>query len=353
MLQTLPGADYHDSAVYEVERERIFHRQWFYAVRADRIAAAGAYVTVDVAGESVLVVRGEDGLVRAFYNVCRHRGSRLCDDDQGSVRRAIKCPYHAWSYGLDGALIGTPNVAPDEIDRATLGLWPVACDVWDGCVFVCLAAEPPALPAPESFERFGLGGLVTGRRTVSEVRANWKILIENYNECLHCPTVHPELVQLIPSYRSGSVVEAGRDDGGVSLANRGVAFTLSGATSLPLLPDLTEADRTAYFGAVVFPNMFIDVTGTSAIVTALLPVAADRTTIVTEYLFRPETVGAPDFDCSDVVDFSELVARQDYVVCERVQRGVSSRAFGHGVYAAKDEALREFNDSYLAVRGPL
>ncbi len=357
--RTLPGHDYHADEVWQVERERIFGRRWVYVARVDALAEAGDCLAVEVGGEGILVVRGRDGALRGFHNVCRHRGAQLCDEGAHRLKGAIRCPYHAWAYAHDGSLIGTPNVAEDEVPRAELSLWPVHVDTWQGFVFACLAEQPEPLldwlAAQEGdvlgFARFGLEALRTGHRTVSEVGANWKILIENYGECLHCPTVHPELVQVVPVYRSGAVYEEGR--AGVALADGGDSFTLSGRSSLPRLPGMGEEEAGQYFGAVVLPNMFIDVTGTSAIATNMIPRGADRTTIVTEYLFTPEAIAAPGFDPLEVVEFSELVARQDYDVCERVQRGVRSRAFTHGVYAEKDDDLHAFNARYLELRGPL
>ncbi len=356
---TLPGHDYHAPAVFERERERIFFREWIYAGRADEAAGAGDYLTVDVVGESILVVRGKDGELRAFYNVCRHRGSRLCDpEERGHARGAIKCPYHAWSYSYDGRLIGTPLVGEDEIDRESHGLWPVAVDVWQGFVFVHLGQ--PSLGVRESleqqhdqplqYERWRMDELKTAHRTVSEVAANWKVIIENYNECLHCPTVHPELVAVAPTFRKGEVFEEGRDDWGVSIAGGGAGYTASGETNIPVMPGLDERTASSMYGATIFPNMFIDLTGTVVIATRLQPRGAEHTTIVTDYLFRPEVVDDPAFDPSDVVEFAELVAHQDYVVCERVQAGVRSRAFDHGVYAEKDSLPYEFNQKYLAAR---
>jgi Rieske 2Fe-2S family protein len=361
MQRTLSGRDYTSEDVFAVERERIFFRDWFYACRAESLEAPGAFVTVDVVGESILLVRGRDGELRAFYNVCRHRGSRLCDEARGSVKGAIKCPYHAWSYGLDGSLIGTPNVTAAEIDRSALSLWKATVDEWQGFVFVNLAVDPEPLADwlagqpdnPLSLARFALGELRTGRTTQSIVEANWKILIDNYNECLHCPTVHPELVQLIPTYRHGRVVEEGRHDGGVTLAPGATALSIGGSSTVPTLPGLDEADAGAYFGASVFPNLFIDVAANHAIATHLLPLGPARTRLVSEYLFRPEAIAEPGFDPSDVVDFNELVGSQDYAVCERVQRGVASRAFSYGVLAEKDELVGRINARYLAARGPL
>jgi Rieske 2Fe-2S family protein len=359
---TLPGRDYHAQDVFELERERIFCREWLYVGRADEAPEPGDFVTVDAVGESVVVVRGSDGELRGFYNVCRHRGSRLCDPEtHGHAKGAIKCPYHAWSYSYDGRLIGTPLVGKDELDRSQFGLWPVTVDVWQGFVFVNLAAEPTSLrdsleqqaDRPLQYERWNMDELVTGRRTTTEVAANWKILIENYNECLHCPTVHPELSAVAPTFGRGLVFEADREPGdwGVSIVDGGVGYTADGRTSLPVMPGLDEHSASSMYGASLFPNMFIDLTGTVVIATRLMPRGPGHTTMVTDYLFRPEVVADPEFDPSEVVDFSELVANQDYVVCERVQLGIRSRAFDHGVYAEKDELPYRFNQRYLAARG--
>jgi nitrite reductase/ring-hydroxylating ferredoxin subunit len=121
-MNTLPGRDYHAAEVFDLERELVFARNWFYAGRAEGLDEPGDFVTVDVAGESVIVVRDADGRLQAFYNVCRHRGSRLCDEASGRMKGAVKCPYHAWAYSFDGRLIGTPNVGKDELDRSSLGV---------------------------------------------------------------------------------------------------------------------------------------------------------------------------------------------------------------------------------------
>ena len=357
---TLPGRDYHAAEVFAVEREQIFFRHWVYAGRIDSLAEAGDFLAVDVVGESVLVVRGKDGELRGFYNVCRHRGSRLCDEESsGRLRGAIKCRYHAWSYSLDGQLIGTPFMEKDEIDRSEFGLWPVSVEVWEGFVFVHLGEPAHGLRdslaaqgegSVVEYERFGFGELRTAHQTVSEVAANWKIVIENYNECLHCPTVHPELIAVAPAFRTGDVFEEGRSDFGVTIAGGGSGYTKSGATTLPLLPGIDAHDATSMYGASVFPNMFLDMTGTVAIATRLQPRGPASTTMVTDYMFRPEVIAEPGFDPSDVVEFSELIAHQDYTVCERAQKGVSSRAFTHGVYAEKDALPYAFNQDYLKAR---
>jgi Rieske 2Fe-2S family protein len=358
-LPTLPGRDYHAPDVFELEREKVFFREWFYAGRADEAPEPGDFLTVDVVGESILVVRGSDGELRGFYNVCRHRGSRLCDHEtRGHAKGAIKCPYHAWSYAYDGRLIGTPMVGKSEIDRSAFGLWPVAVDLWQGYVFVNLGRPAAGVRGslehqndkPLRYEVWRMDELVSARQTISEVAANWKVIVENYNECLHCPGVHPELVAVAPTFRRGEVFEEGRDDFGVSIAGGGAGYTASGTTTLPVMPGLTEQQASSMYGATIFPNMFLDLTGTVVIATRIQPRGPEHTTMVTDYLFRPEVVADPTFDPSEVVDFSELVAHQDYTVCERVQAGVRSRAFDHGVYAEKDALPYAFNQTYLAAR---
>ena len=357
---TLSGSDYVAPEVFELERERIFYRGWFYLGRTDQLRTAGDLVAYDVAGESIVVVRGKDGALRGFYNVCRHRGSRLCEPGAGHAKGAIKCPYHAWSYSLDGRLIGTPMVGEDEVDRGELGLWPVTVDAWAGFLFCNLSERPQPLrdwldaepETPVPYERFGpLGELAVGHRTVVEVNANWKVQVENFNECLHCPTVHPELVAVVPAYRRGEVLEDGRTDGGVAIAGGGTSFTRTGTSALPVLPGFRgDEESTSIYSVFVFPNMFLDISPTSAVAACLLPRAADRTTVLTEYLFHPDVLADERYDIREIVEFNELVNEQDFVVCERVQQGVGSRAFTHGVYAEKDELPYAFDQRYLALR---
>jgi Rieske 2Fe-2S family protein len=139
--KTLPGPAYHSDETYEVDRERVFFKHWLYAARAERISTPGSWLRLDIAGESILLVRGKDDRIRGFYNVCRHRGSQLCDGEAGQVRSHLRCPYHAWGYALDGSLVTTPMIERDEVDREQHSLWPVRTDSWEGFVFVNFSRE--------------------------------------------------------------------------------------------------------------------------------------------------------------------------------------------------------------------
>ncbi len=249
------------------------------------------------------MVRGKDEQIRAFYNVCRHRGSRICDDEEGFARTHLRCPYHAWGYALDGTLVTTPMIDKDEIDRPSTSLWPVHVDVWEGFVFVNLSREEPRpllehladqQDEPLRLAEYGLAELRIGHVSTAEVQANWKIVLENYNECLHCPTIHPELVAVVPAYKKGDIFESGRSDGGVSLADGRTAIATDPRLRLPLLPGFQErGDPESYYGAGVYPTMFLDVDGSSCLATAVFPTGPRSCRLVTEYLFSPEAFERP------------------------------------------------------------
>ena len=217
-VSTLPGRYYYDPAIYEMELERIFSQMWVCVGRADAITGAGAYEVVTVGRESIIVVRGRDDVLRAFLNVCRHRGARLCNEASGKLKGSIQCRYHAWTYGLDGRLIGAPNVLSDQqFERALFGLLPVALEEWEGLVWLNLADDPAPIadqlnePITErfgdyaAFARYDVGNLKVGKRIAYDMQANWKLVLENFMECYHCGPMHPEFCRLLPGYKTGDV----------------------------------------------------------------------------------------------------------------------------------------------------
>lgn len=357
----LTSADYTDPEVFAMERERVFDRQWFCVGRSEELPEPGSFIQRDVPGDSLLLTRDLDGRVHAFYNVCRHRGSVLVEEERGAVRKAFTCPYHAWAYGLDGRLLGTPNVrADDGLDREAYGLREIGVTEWEGYLFVChapahrrpdlmrsLAEEPDE---PLAYGRFAIGELRLGHRITYEVGANWKIVWENYNECLHCPSVHPELSAMVPLFRRGLVADDEHPEVLATLDDGYQAFTLSGTISLPQLPGLDPVDERAYYGAGVFPNLMINMRAVGVTTFTLFPRSASHTTVVSDYLYRPETIAGDRFDPSEMIGFLDLVARQDWVVCEKAQRGASSKGFDRSVYPPQERYVHMFAERYRAAR---
>jgi Rieske 2Fe-2S family protein len=361
---TLAGVDYSTEAVHAEERERIWFGGWVCIGRAEEIPGPGDYLVRDLAGESIFVTRDRMGDVRGFYNVCAHRGTKLLDDEPacGHVSKVFKCPYHAWSYDLEGRLVGTPNVDEDEgFERSDHPLHAIGAEAYGGFLFVNLADPAERRPLLEqlrdgtesitNFERYRLDELRVGVRIVYEVEANWKIVVENFNECLHCPTIHPELVQVVPLYRFGEVWDGETGDDGNWMVDGATSFTKTGSSSLPPFPDLRPHDYRMYYGTYQFPNLMLNLHPDAGMAYTALPKGPAHTTIVSEYLFGPETIAAADFAPEPVVELWDLISKQDWAVCERAQTGVSSRAYKSGVYPRKDRFLFDFNERYRREMG--
>jgi Rieske 2Fe-2S family protein len=350
---SLPRAAYWDDAFYAREQEAIFRPEWFVVGRSEQFAAPGAYRTVDVAGESIIVVRGREGL-GAFLNVCRHRGSRLLCGD-GVARDVIRCPYHGWTYGLDGTLRATPFLERADVPAEIDGLYRAGVAEWDGFVFVRAAgsAEPETLavqlgPVVTRTARYPLADLRAACTLAYEVAANWKVLLENYNECYHCGPVHPELCRLVPAFRGGG--GAALDwERGIPHREGAYTFTTTGTTSRAPLPGLNEDERTRHKGELIYPNLLLSLCADHVAAFTLYPDGPSQTRVVCDFLFHPDEIARADFDPTDAVDFWDVVNRQDWRICEGVQAGMRSHAFRFGYYAPMEDASLDIR-RYIADR---
>ncbi len=345
----LPRDFYVDESRWRAEREAVLHSEWFCAGRLDDLGldGPGRLAVVDVAGESVLVTCDDRSTLHAAYNVCRHRGAQLHPvlPHHAPVTcraSALRCPYHSWTYGLDGRLLRAPHA--EVPDAAAFRLAAVGVDTWGGFLFLHLSpgeadtlGEAVAGPAA-SLAHYGLAGLVTGAVLRYEVAANYKVLLENYNECYHCGPVHPELCRLVPDFAGGG---AGLDwDAGIAHREGAWTFTATGTTARAPLPGLDEAERTRHKGDLAYPNLMLSASADHVAAFLLLPRAVDRTTVECLLLFHPSEVAAASFDPSDARDFWDVVNRQDWAVCESVQRGMTSRSYRNGWFAPmEDESL--------------
>src|SRR6184192_2513656 len=351
--RTLPGRYYTSPEIYAEEQERIFTERWVCAGRAAEIPEAGDYVLRRIAGESVIVVRGRDGALRAFYNVCRHRGTRLCEEPQGRFSETIQCPYHAWTYTIDGQLIGAPHM--DEVagfEKRDYPLHPVALETWEGFAFLKLLREPEQLsqtfaPLVGRFSRFNLPSLRSARRIDYDVRANWKLIFQNYSECLHCPGVHPELSKISPYDSSENDLTEGPFLGGFMRIASDKSLTMSGnACALPVGNFGNEDFRFVFYYSI-FPNMLLSLHPDYAMVHQLEPQSPERTLIFCDWFFNPEAFERSDFEPDDAVEFWDMVNKQDWHVCELSQQGISSRAYEPGPYSARESIPAAWDREYL------
>ena len=356
LQRTLPSPWYRSPDIFQIEKERIFCREWLTVCREEELPGPGDSRVLDVLGESILLVRNREGRIRAFYNVCRHRGARLCraaDEKLAAGRvqlsggitagRLIVCPYHQWSYDLNGALVAAPHLgAGTGFDKQEYRLYPVGVETWGGFVFVHLTpAEAKPLPSqlagiPERLARYPLATLAIGATIRYQVEANWKIICENYNECYHCGGVHPELCAVVPSFRDagGANLDWAR---GIPHREGAYTFTASGTTVRRAFPGLDDDERVRHKGELAYPNMFLSVACDHVAAFILRPRAAERTEITCHFLFERHEMEKPSFDPSDAVDFWDLVNRQDWTVCEAVQEGIRARVHLHGYFAPMED----------------
>jgi Rieske 2Fe-2S family protein len=350
---TLPGECYTSAAIYAREQERIFSRRWLCVGRGAAIPEPGDFRLVTAGGESLLLVRGRDRKARAFFNVCRHRGTRVCEAESGRFAGGIQCPYHAWTYGLDGGLLGAPHM--EDVfwfDRADHALAPAALGEWEGFLFLNLSREPEPLeimlgPLSARLAPWRLETLGSAREIAYDVRANWKLIFQNFSECYHCPPVHPALAKL-SHYRSGANdLRDGPVLGGYMLINApGGSLTLSGRLCGAPLGDLPEEERQRVYYYSVFPGFFLTVQPDFVMSTRLEPLAVDRTRVVCEWLFAPGSLAAPEFDPNDGVGIWDVTNREDWHMCELAQQGVSSRAYRPGLYSKEESLLAAFDREY-------
>jgi glycine betaine catabolism A len=362
LLPTLPGAAYADSERFAREQQHIFGRMWNCVLRSAELERTGSYRTVTLAGESVIVTRDRDGAVRAFLNVCRHRGAKVCPAESGEVKRGFRCGYHAWTYALDGALIAAPNMAAmPDIDRQAHGLVAVAVHEWLGYVWLCLEGEPPdfgssvvaqvteRLGDAGAIDRYGVAGLAVGRRITYDVKANWKLIVENFMECYHCATIHPELTEVLPEFRQGFAAQyyVGH---GAAFADHVEGFTYDGRPGFGRLEGVADDQDRKYYAMTIRPQVFVNLVPDHVILHRMTPLAADRTVVECDWLYAPEIVsGGTDVDAS--VELFHRVNVQDFEACESCQSTSGSRAYAAGGVLVPSEhhiaGFHEWVDSRL------
>jgi Rieske 2Fe-2S family protein len=350
---TLPREYFVSPEVYELERERIFSRSWLLAGHVSHLEKPGDFFVYDIDRESVLVVRGGDGVIRAFHNHCRHRGTRLCDG-QGSVGGAIQCPYHAWTYGLDGALRAAPNMQDvPGFDRGEHPLHPVALADWQGFLFLNLASQPEPFaqalaPLQGKFEHWNLRELRLVHQTMYEVESNWKLFFHNYSECYHCPNVHPHLNKLTPYRNTENDLDEGPVLGGpMWMSNPEGSMTMHGGRCAVPFPGLSAAERGRVYYYTLFPSAFLSFHPDYVLVHRGQRLGIGRTRITCDWYFHPDAIAAPGFDPQPAIDFWDLTNRQDWDLCAGAYRGVVSQAWEPGPYSELESQLAAFDRQYL------
>ena len=352
--KTLPQRYFASPKIFTEELQRIFATNWVLVGHQSQLAEPGDYFLAEVGGESLIVAKDQRSTIRAFYNVCRHRGARLCEELNGHSA-AIQCPYHAWTYALDGRLLGAPHM--DEtpgFNKAEYPLKPARLGLWEGFIFLNLAPKAFGASLEKCFEPLGgkfshwnMAALRSAKRIEYDVRANWKLMFQNYSECYHCLGVHPELSKISPSDSAENDLTEGPFLGGFMRINKDKSLTMSGnACALPV-GNFGDDDFRFVFYYSIFPNMLLSLHPDYVMVHQLEPQSPERTLIFCDWFFNPEAFERSDFDPDDAVKFWDIVNKQDWHVCELSQKGISSRAYKPGPYSARESIPAAWDREYL------
>lgn len=355
---TLAASAYYDAEHFAREQKTIWARNWVYVGRAHDMAPMSVR-RLQVAGENLILVKDAEGTFTSFHNTCRHRGAELCAAPEKRLKsKLITCPYHGWTYDLKGGLVRTPfvSITPD-FKKEEQGLFQVAVKEWNGFIFVCLSDDPPEFagvpdPGADRLDNWPMRDLVTGHVMVKEIACNWKVFWENYNECLHCPGIHPELCDMVPVYGRGYMGANEAPDWtpeqpmpAHQLKEGAKTWSMTGELCGPPFPRLTSKQLAAGSNFVtLLPSMFVVAHADFVRAVSLVPLGPERTQLKAEWLFLPETLKAPGFDLANVVDFASTVMLQDAEACEINQRGLRSSRYKQGTLMPQEYEVHRFHD---------
>jgi Rieske 2Fe-2S family protein len=357
-VPSLPALSYYDPGCFAEELKTIWGRAWIYAGRANNLPAM-TLRRLSVAGQNLILIKDQDGAISCFHNTCRHRGAELCSAQEKRLEsRLITCPYHQWTYALSGELAGTALMTPTaDFKKPEHSLFAVHVREWNGFLFVCLADEPPDFASTPDlglavYDNWPMRELVTGHTMVRELKCNWKIFWENYNECLHCPSIHPGLCDMVPVYRKGIMSydeasdwtpEAPRPTRNLKPGAR--TWTVNGQVCGAEFPLLTDAERAAgYHFVTLLPSLFVVAHVDYVRAVSLRPLGPETTELRAEWLFPRTTLEAPGFDLSNVVDFAAKIILEDGEACELNQRGVRCSRFSSGTLVPQEYAIFQFHE---------
>ena len=381
----LPGRYYWCEEQFTEDLEKIFSRQWLFGAHQCQVPTPGDYVTLTLGRDSLILARDNDGRIRGFFNSCRHRGSLLCDKSKGRVNRFV-CPYHQWTYGLDGSLQQC-RLMQDEVDKSVYSLHEFAVEVVEGFIFFCLSENPPDFtPARETFERFFAPHAASPIKPCLEleysIAANWKTIVDNNRECYHCATGHREFCLSNFDFgmpgdpRSSADFHAAHDDasrtwkqlrlepGPVSFPDgqwfRCMRFplkpgfvteSLDGKAVGPIIGDFPAHDIGS-LRVVGLPNMWFHLNSDYFMTTRLAPVSAAKTRATVVWYVRADAVEGRDYDPNRVADVWRLTSEQDRKLCEMNQAGLQSTRYVHGTLSrAAEQGVAHFADWYLKKLG--
>lgn len=361
--KTLPAKYYTNEQVFEKEKKQIFEKFWFCLGHTGRIPNKGDYFLIEALGEPFIVLRDKNNEVKVFYNVCSHRGTLVCKPNKSGAtegkfnRKTLQCHYHGWTYGMDGKLMSAPGMeGVADFDFAINGLISPPVYIWEGFIFISFVDNPVPFeqvyaPMLDRLDDWKIGGLVRGHTETYKVKANWKLVFLNFNECLHCGIAHKTLSKFIGDKSAQNDLSEGPFLGGLmEILNGADSVTSSGQfCALPLGGKLTEKTARKGWYYTILGNLLLNIHPDYVMFHCLYPQSATETRIESDWLFDPdsESVLGEKFAKNESVEVWAKTNAEDWELCEMAQVGISSRAYKQGRYSNRESLLIAFDDYYL------
>ncbi|MBF89185.1 MAG: (2Fe-2S)-binding protein [Candidatus Marinimicrobia bacterium] len=335
------------------EYENIFLKNWVCAGRTSELINQGKFKVMNLGSESAIILRYSKNELKAFTNICRHRGTRICEKNKGKFSNAIQCGYHGWTYSLDGKLIGAPHMdSIENFDKNDYPLFPIGIAEWEGFIFINFNDNPESFeksfsPIFNKFTNWNLSQLFSLETKTYKVKANWKLIIQNYSECYHCPIIHPELSSITP-YLSGrnDLFEGSFLGGYMNFKANKESITSSGKLCCPPIRDLNKDDLDRVYYYSISPNMLLSLHPEYVMYHTVLPINVDSCEIRCSWLFEKNVVISDSYNTKEAIDFWDKTNKQDWKICEMSQLGIQSKKYSPAPYSSQESLLAAFDKNY-------
>ena len=352
---TLERNYYVNPEILQKEYENLFLNKWICAGRSLNLAENGQYKVINIDTESVIVLRDQNGDLKAHFNVCRHRGTRICKNESGQFSKSIQCGYHGWTYDLKGKLTGAPHMdAVDGFKKDDYPLHAVALAEWEGFIFINLSDEPEDFysifsPIKDRFSPWNISDLVVKETKNYQVKGNWKLVIQNYCECYHCPILHPELAA-IHNYMGGrNDLHEGPFLGGYMDFNDDKnSITASGKLCCPPLDGVTDKNLNRVYYYAISPNMLLSLHPEYVMYHTVWPDGVDKCKVICSWLFTKDVVESGKYNTQDAIDFWDMTNKQDWYISELSQLGIQSKKYSPAPYSGQESLLAAYDKYYLS-----
>lgn len=360
-MKTLPPYYYQSEEIYQEEIEKVFYKKWIFICREEEIPNKGDYKTVDIGDENIIVVRENEASIKAHFNVCRHRGTRICEKHEGRFETGdIACPYHAWRYEFDGKLKAAPLMNKlEDFNKKDYHLHEAHVKIWGGFVFINLDENPISFeeemaPLIGKFSDWKLPELRIAHKIHYELNCNWKLIIQNYQECYHCPGVHPLLSKYTPFRNAVHDCFEGAVIGGFMEMNEETeGMTMDGKAAGPPVCDVSDENLNRIHYYSIFPNLLLSPHPDFVMYHRIKSVSVNKIENDCFFLLHPDVIADPKRmeRFQSAIEFWDLTNRQDWQVCEQMQQGLKSKRFKHGRYADQEDILYAIDQEILKVLG--